>query len=107
MPRRRRSSCGLCRRLRRRSRRWCGGDAVDVFGDPEERVQVAQPALAVLDVVLDEVARAADAAVTLLALGELGGDELRGGALHDLLVEARHELVVELAVAEQEARLEQ
>ena len=34
-------------------------DAVDVFGDPEERVEVAQSALAVLDVRLDEIARGA------------------------------------------------
>ena len=49
--------------------------AVDVFGDPEQRVQVAQAALAVLDVGLDQIARLAGAAVALLALGELGGDE--------------------------------
>ena len=51
--------------------------AIDVFGDPEQRVQVAQAALAVLDVGLDQIARLAGAAVALLALGELGGDELR------------------------------
>ena len=82
-------------------------DAVDVLGDPEQRVQVAQPALAVLDVGLDQIARLAGAAVALLALGELGGDEFRRGALHDGLVEARHQLVEQLAVAEQEARFQQ
>ena len=49
--------------------------AIDVFRDPEQRVQVAQAALAVLDVGLDQIARLAGAAVALLALGELGGDE--------------------------------
>ena len=49
--------------------------AIDVFGDPEQRVQVAQAALAVLDVRLDQIARLAGAAVALFALGELGGDE--------------------------------
>ncbi len=63
--------------------------AIDVFGDPEQRVQVAQAALAVLDVGLDQIARLAGAAVALLALGELGGDEFGAGALHHLLVEAR------------------
>ena len=63
--------------------------AVDVFGDPEQRVQIAQAALAVLDVRLDQVARLAGAAMALLALGELGGDEFGAGALHDRLVEAR------------------
>ena len=71
--------------------------AIDVFGDPEQRVQVAQAALAVLDVRLDQIARLAGAAVALLALGELGGDEIGAGALHDLLVEARHQLVEQLA----------
>ena len=80
--------------------------AIDVLGDPVERVQVAQAALAVLDVRLDQIARLPGAAVALLALGELGGDELGGGALHHLLVEARHQLVVELAFAEQEPRLQ-
>ena len=71
--------------------------AVDVFGDPEQRVQVAQSALAVLDVGLDQVARLAGAAVALLALGELGGDEFGAGALHHRLVEARDQLVEQLA----------
>ncbi len=51
--------------------------AVDVLRDPEQRVQVAQAALAVLDVRLDQIARLAAAPVALLALGELGGDELQ------------------------------
>src|SRR5215813_8633416 len=81
--------------------------AIDVFGDPVERVQVALPAFAVLDVGLDQVAGLAGAPVTLLALGELGGDEFRRGSLHHLLVEAHDQLVEELAVAEEIARLEQ
>src|SRR5262245_490307 len=48
--------------------------AIDVFGDPVERVQVALPAFAVLDVGLDQIARLAGAPVALLALGEFGGD---------------------------------
>ena len=36
--------------------------AVDVFRDPEQRVQIAQAALAVLDVGLDQIARGAGAA---------------------------------------------
>ena len=80
--------------------------AVDVFGDPEQRVQVAQSALAVLDVGLDEIARLAGAAVTLLALGELGGDEFRRRSLHHLLVEARRQLAVERGVAEEVARFQ-
>ena len=45
--------------------------------------------------------------MALLALGELGGDELRGRALHHLLIEAGNELVVKLAVPQQIARLEE
>ena len=70
-------------------------------------MQVAQAALAVLDIGLDQVTRLAGAPVTLLALGKLGSDEFRAGALHHRLVELRHQLIVELAVAGQEARLEQ
>ena len=71
--------------------------AIEIFADPEQRVQVAQAALAVLDVGLDQIARLPGAAVALLALGELGGDEFGAGALHHLLVEARHQLVEQLA----------
>ena len=80
--------------------------AIDVFRDPEQRVQVAQAALAVLDVGLDQIARLAGAAMALLALGELGGDEFGRGALHHFLVEAGDQLVVERLVAGQEARLQ-
>ncbi len=81
--------------------------AVAVFGDPEQRVQVAQAALAVLDVGLDQITRLAGAAVALFALGEFCGDEFRRRALHDLFVEPCRELLVELGIAEQMARFEQ
>ena len=80
--------------------------AVDIFRDPEQRVQVAQAALAVLDVGFDQIARLSGAAMPLLALGELGGDEFGRGALHHLLVEPRHQFVVERLVAGQEPGLE-
>ena len=80
--------------------------AVDVFRDPEQRVQVAQAALAVLHVGLDQIARLAAAAMPLLALGEFRGDEFGRGALHHVLVEARDQFVVERLVAGQEPRLE-
>ena len=81
--------------------------AVDVFGDPEQRVQVAQAALAVLDIGLHQIARLAGAAVALLALGEFGGDEFGRGALHHFLVEARSQFVEQLGFAEQVARFKQ
>ena len=61
--------------------------AIDVFGDPEQGVQVAQAAFAVLDIGFDQITRLPGAAVALFALGKLGGDEFRSGALHDFLVE--------------------
>ena len=51
--------------------------AEEVFRQPVQRVQIAQAALAVLDVGLDLVAALAGAAVALVALGHLGVDEAR------------------------------
>ena len=79
-----------------------GADAIDVFRDPEQRVQVAQAALAVLDIGLDQIARLSGAAQALLALGQFRGDEFGRGALHDLLVEALDQFVVQRLVAGQE-----
>src|SRR4029079_16077724 len=53
-------------------------DAMDILADPVKRVEVAKAALAVLDVGLDDIAAVAHLHVTLVALGELGGDELGG-----------------------------
>ena len=41
--------------------------------------------------------------MAFLALGKLGGDEFGGGALHDFLVEAGDEFIIERAVAGQES----
>ena len=81
--------------------------AVDVFGDPEQGVEIAQAALPVLDVRLDEIARGAGPRHARIALLELGLDEFRGRALHQVLVEALREIGVERLVAEEKARLEQ
>ena len=80
--------------------------AVDVFRDPEQGVQIAQAAFAVLHVRLDQVARLPRTADAVLALGELGGDEFRRGVAHDLAVEARLQFVEQFLVAEQEARFQ-
>ena len=82
-------------------------DAIEVLGDPVERVQVAQPALALLDVGLDDVARIAHAGVALVALGELGFDEVAAVARRHLRRVALHQLVEQLAVAPDVARLQQ
>ena len=83
-----------------------GAHAVEILADPEQRLQVAQAALAVLDVGLDQIAAFAGLGVALVALGELGLDVFGAGVLHHFLVEARDQLVVERLVAPQEARFE-
>ena len=62
-------------------------------------MQVAQAALAVLDVGLDAIARLAGPPVALVALGQLRLDELLGGALHDLPLEAPHQVLEQRLVA--------
>ena len=64
-----------------------GLGVVEVLADPEQRLQVAQAALALLDVGLEQVARAALAGVALGALGELQLDELGPGAVEELVPE--------------------
>ena len=68
-------------------------DRVQVLGDPEQGVQVAQAALALLDVGLDHVAAGAGPGLALVALLQLGGDELGAGALDHLLAEAALQLL--------------
>ena len=69
-------------------------------------MQIAQSALAVLDVGFDQIARLPGAAVAFFALGELGGDEFGSGALHDVLVEPGDQFVIERLVAGQKPRLQ-
>src|ERR1700689_2760670 len=72
---------------------------IDILGDPKQRVQIAQSALAAFDIRLDPITRLSDPPAALFALGTLGGDELRRGSLHHFLVEPRGQLVVEFPVA--------
>src|ERR1700722_9438594 len=81
-------------------------DAVDIFRDPEQRVQVAKAAFAVLDVGFDQIARLSGAAMTFFALGELGGHELGGIALYDFPVETRYQLVIKRLVPGEETGFE-
>ncbi len=82
-------------------------DAIDIFGEPEQGVQVSEPALALLDIGFELIAAVADAAMALVALGELGLDELRRGAACDLAVEALLELAEQRFLTPQITRLEQ
>ncbi len=78
----------------------------DVFGDPEQRVEIAQAAFALLDVGLDEVAGFAGALDAVVAFLELGGDEFHRRLGNDFLVEALLQALEQRGVAEQQPRLE-
>src|SRR5690606_12468161 len=73
--------------------------AVEIARDPVQRLQVAQPALRLLDVRLEQVARAAVPLVPRVALGHLGLDELRAGLEEQLAPETLVELLRRLRVA--------
>ena len=81
--------------------------AVEIFADPEQRVQVAQAALALLHIGFDDIAAVAHALVPFVALGQFFGNEVAGMAGDDFLLKAAEGFIVKLAVAPQIARFEQ
>ena len=81
-------------------------DAVEVLGDPQQRVEVAQPPLAVLDVGLEHVARIAHTRVPLVAFVELGAHELGPRTLDQLGGEAAAKLAAQRPVATDVARFQ-
>ena len=82
-------------------------DAIDVFRDPEQGIEIAQAPLALFDVGLDEIARRARLPHPLLALRQLGGDEFRRRLGDDLPVEPRLKRLEQPLVAGDEPRLDQ
>ena len=82
-------------------------NAVDVFRDPEERVEVAQAPLALLDVGLDEITRRARPPDARFAFRELGGDEFRRCLRDDLGVEPLLKRLEQILVADDEPRLDE
>src|SRR4029079_86513 len=82
-------------------------DAVNVTGNPIERVKVAQAALAVLDVGLDQITAVAKLQVTLVAFSKFGADELGARAGHDLLAEECGTIVEQLFITPDPSRLEE
>ena len=80
--------------------------AEEILGDPEQHVEVAQAALAVLHIGLEQVARIAGAQVTGVALVELGGHELGLGAGDQLGEKTPAERAVEGLIAPHMARFE-
>ncbi len=82
-------------------------DPVEEPAEPEQGLEIAQAALAFLDVGLEQVAAVAGALVAGVALRELGLDE-GGAATGDHLgLEAPLKLLEQRGIAPQEARLEQ
>ena len=81
-------------------------DVIEILADPVERLQVAQAALAFLDVGLDQVTAFALAGMALIALGELGVDEIAAVAGGDFVPELLAQLVIQAAVAPQIARFQ-
>ena len=77
-----------------------------MFGDPVERVQIAQAALSLFYVRLDHIARGAGAGVTLVALFQLGQDEAAMAGGDDILVEALLELGEQTFIAGYAARFQ-
>ena len=80
---------------------------LDEAGDPQQRLQVAQAALALLDVGLEHEAGIAHALMALVALGELGLGERGPATGHDLPLVALAQLREEVRRAPEQARLEQ
>ena len=79
---------------------------VQIFGDPEEGVEVAQAALPLLHIGLDHVAAGASSRLTLVPLLQLGGHEFGAGAAHHLVAEAGLQLLGQALVAGQAPRLQ-
>ena len=77
------------------------GYGIQVAGDPEQGVEVAQAALALLDVGLDHVAAGTGADVPLVPFLELSGNELGTGAPHHLISEPAEQVPRQVLVAGQ------
>src|SRR5436190_14595329 len=80
-------------------------DPVDVFRDPEQRVQIAQPAFPLLDVGFELIAAVTDPDMAGVALRQLRLDELRCRPAQDIRLETLLQLVVERLLAPYIARL--
>ena len=82
------------------------GDPVQVLGDPEQRLQIAQAALALFDVGLDHITLAL-LFVARVAFGKLGFGKVAFGVLEKLVPEAAVEVFGQLGIAGQMAVFQQ
>src|SRR5690348_12188351 len=74
-------------------------DRIKIFADPVERLQIAQAALAIFHVRLDEIATFALPEVTFVPFRELRRDKLQSIAAHSFLTEEVTEFLIELGIA--------
>ena len=81
--------------------------AMQVFRDPEQRLQVAQPALAFLHVGFDNVALTALALMALVAFFQLGLDEFRRGIAEQVRRQPLGQLLGQRFIPGQEAVFQQ
>ena len=80
---------------------------IEMLGEPVQGMQIAQAALAVLDVRLDEITRGAGAGVARVLLLELGIDERPDARLQHVLAKAPLKFGKQHLVAKDQARIEQ
>ena len=81
-------------------------DAEEELADPQQRMEIAEPAFALLDIGLEQKARIADPLVPMVALRELRLDEVGTVILDDLASVGARQLIKELLVAPEEACLQ-
>ena len=81
--------------------------AVDVLPDPEQRLQIAKPALAFLYIGFDHVALAALFAVPLRPLGKFRLDEIRRRVAEEILFQLFIQRPGQRLVTDQKAVLQQ
>ena len=79
--------------------------SVNKLGNPEKRMQIAQAALAVLDIGFDQIARFARTQMAHIAFSQCGGDKRRLAVFHDILVEALNQFIKQGLVSAQHAGL--
>ncbi len=80
--------------------------AEEELADPQQGVEVAEPAFALFDIRLEQEPRVADPLVPLVALRELRLDEVGTTILDDIASVGSRQLVEEPLVAPEEARLQ-
>ena len=82
-------------------------NAVNIFADPEQRMEIAQPALAFFQIGFDDIAAIAHPLMPRVAFGELFGDECARGTRNNLSVKPRRGLIIQRLITPDIARFKQ